>query len=200
MSRDPLSLAILALALLNLPLSVYALQQSRAQHTTYVFTPLVDVVPGTTVLTEEEALRIREDLRTQVDARDMQQAYAALGSTMSLDDLVEGVAALEGSGHPLDAGQQAELREILQAGQASHQALWQVQDEILRLEAQLAQEVSAVIEALPEAERAAAEAAVSGLPEAGARGGPPERVKVGPIGGDGPRHGPAPRGPGGGQP
>ncbi|MCB9742388.1 MAG: hypothetical protein H6741_06245 [Alphaproteobacteria bacterium] len=179
MSRDPLPLALLGLALLNLGLGAWSLSRARAQHTTYVFTPLVDVIPGSSALSEDEALRVREDLRTQVDARDMQKAYAFLGSTLSLDDLAEGVSSLERSEHPLDAGQRARITEVLQAGRQRHEALWRTQDEILQLESQLAQEVSAVIEALPPEARAEAEAATQQLPGAEAPprpgGAPPPR-------------------------
>lgn len=131
---------------------------------TYVFTPLVDVQPESALLTEDDALRIREDLRHQIDARDMQQAYARLGSTLSLDDLAEGVAALDEAGQPLDARQRHRITKILEEARAGHHDLFAVQVEILDLEAQLAAELAATLAALPPETQAALESRRPGGP------------------------------------
>ncbi|MCB9764584.1 MAG: hypothetical protein H6739_32720 [Alphaproteobacteria bacterium] len=149
-------LLVLGLAVANAALGGLSLRAALSGHTTYVFTPLVDVIPGSSVLSEEEALKIRQDLRHQIDARDMQTAYATLGSTLSLDDLLEGVASLDAAGLPLQGSQRAAIQGILADAQADHRALWAVQDEILQLEDQLTRDVAAVLEVLPSQTRAAA--------------------------------------------
>ena len=42
-------------------------------------------------------INLAADARSQVDARDIQQAYARMGSTISLDDLLRGVESLDGN-------------------------------------------------------------------------------------------------------
>ena len=97
---------VAVLAVVQFVLSVAVLRTGLPAGVTYVFTPMVDVVPGGAPLTAGEAAQVGQDLRTQVDARDIQQAYARMGSTMSLDDLLRGVEGLPGAGVPLDAAQQ----------------------------------------------------------------------------------------------
>lgn len=115
---------------------------------TYVFTPLVDVVPGGSPLGAPEAEAVQQDLRTQVDARDVQRAYARLGSTMSLDDLLRGVESLPQAGVPLSPGRARRIGEILSRARQQHAEMRAVQQEILVLEARLAGEASS-LEAAP---------------------------------------------------
>lgn len=155
---SPLQRALLAIAVAaNLAVGWTAALQDRGL--TYVFTPLVDVQPDSAILTEGEALQIREDLRHQVEARDIQQAYARLGSTMSVDDLVEGVAALDEAGLALDAGQRQRITRILDEAHQGHEDLYKVQVEILDLEAKLAAQMASTLAALPPESRQAFEAA-----------------------------------------
>ncbi|MDP2309601.1 MAG: hypothetical protein Q8P18_26510 [Pseudomonadota bacterium] len=125
---------------------------------TYVFTPLVDVVPGGVPLSAGEAAELSADVRNQVDARDIQQAYARLGSTISLDDLLRGVEGLEASGS-LAGPQRERVRAALARAQADHAAVYAVQEEILTLEADLARQGEALLTALPAETRARIEAA-----------------------------------------
>lgn len=113
---------------------------------TYVFTPLVDVVPGGAPLSAGEASELVAEAKNAVDARDVQRAYARLGSTLSLDDLLRGVEGLD----DLSDGQRARIAAVLEDARAKHRQAWEVQDEILRLEARLDGEASAVLSALPE--------------------------------------------------
>jgi hypothetical protein len=130
-SPTPL-LAVLAAA--QLVLSALVLRAGIPAGITYVFTPMVDVVPGGAPLSAGEAARVAEDLRTQVDARDIQQAYARMGSTMSLDDLLRGVEGLPDAGVPLDAGHAQAVGDLLRQARTDHDAMRSVQAEILDLE------------------------------------------------------------------
>lgn len=125
------------LALANLGAGLAAWRASTEVHTVYVLTPMVDVVPGGAPLGAVEAEALQKGLRNQVDARDMQTAYARLGSTLSLDDLLRGVEALDAAGVPLDAAQEAALRPVLEGARADHGRIQQVQREILDEEARL---------------------------------------------------------------
>lgn len=123
--------------------------EAREERVVYVLTPMVDVVPGGAPLSAVEAEAVARGVRGQVDARDMQTAYARLGSTLSVDDLVRGVAGLEAAGVPLDAGQRERVRATLDAATADRAALLATQREILDLEAALEREARAVVESLP---------------------------------------------------
>lgn len=129
--------ALVLLAVANLGVGLAAWRASTEVHTVYVLTPMVDVVPGGAPLGAVEAEALQKGLRNQVDARDMQRAYARLGSTLSLDDLLRGVEALDAAGVPLDAAQEAELRAVLDGARADHTRIQQVQREILDEEARL---------------------------------------------------------------
>ncbi len=137
------------LVLAEIALSWVAWDDARGEHVVYVLTPMVDVVPSGAPLSADEAGRLSGSLRTQVDARDMQTAYAWLGSTLSLDDLLRGVASLAQSDHPLDVGQRARVAVILDAAQAQHREIVEVQGNILAAEAGIGQDVAGILAALP---------------------------------------------------
>lgn len=143
-----------ALVLLQVGLGVTAWRRLQEQHTVYVFTPMVDVVPGGVPLTGAEANALAAGVQRQVDARDMQAAYARLGSTLSLDDLLRGVEGLDAAGVPLSEGQRARIGGILDAARADHDAVQRVQGEILDLEAQLALDTRRALDTLPPEVRA----------------------------------------------
>lgn len=135
---------VLALAFLQCGFALWILRTATPAGVTYVFTPLVDVVPSGPPLSATEAAALQQDLRTQIDARDIQQAYARLGSTMRLDDLVVGIDGLAAAGAPLDAAQHARVADILARARDDHAALRAVQSEILTLEARIAGNVAAL--------------------------------------------------------
>jgi hypothetical protein len=134
--------AVLAVGVL--PASMALTQAGLPTGVTYVFTPMVDVIPGGSPLGAAEAEAVQQDLRTQVDARDVQRAYARLGSTMSLDDLLRGVESLPQAGVPLAPAQARSIGETLARARQQHAELRAVQKEILDLEARLASETSAL--------------------------------------------------------
>ena len=161
MSRSlPWALAAL-LILVQGALGFAAWQRARVQHTTYVFTPMVDVVPGGAPLTAGEAEALQVDVRRQVDARDMQSAYARLGATLSLDDLLRGVEALDREGKLSDGDREC-LRAILDAAREEHREAVDVQRKILDQEAAIAAEVAATLAALPPDVRERVEARATG--------------------------------------
>jgi len=116
---------------------------------TYVLTPFVDVVPSALPLTAEEAARVATGARS-AEARGIQAAYARMGSTLSLDDLLRAIEAVEAGPAPLSGRSRARITSILDAARADHAAMLEVQAEILDLERQLDAEVDRLLAALPE--------------------------------------------------
>lgn len=159
------------LAVAQAGLAHLATTRAAERSVTYVFTPLVDVVSGGVPLSAGEAADLAADTRNQVDARDIQQAYARLGSTISLDDLLRGVEGLEASGS-LTGPQRERVRAVLAQAQADHAAVYAVQEEILALEADLGRQAEALLAALSEETRAKVEAASGSQPTPGQGRGP----------------------------
>ena len=142
-------LLVAALALLQAGLAWATWARTRGTGVTYVFTPLVDVIPGGTPLGAVEAEALAADVRHQVDAREVQRAYGRMGSTLSLDELLRGIQALDAAGHPLSEAQRSRIGRILDAAAADHTRLIEVQTRILDLEARIDVDVAAVLAALP---------------------------------------------------
>jgi hypothetical protein len=128
--------ALVGLAVANLALA--GATWSRARPVTYVFTPLVDVTAG--ALDGPEAAALTADVKHEVDARDMQGAYARMGSTMSFDDLLRGIDELD----DLTPAQKNRLVGILGRTGADREALIAVQREILDLESAIARQVAEI--------------------------------------------------------
>ncbi len=123
--------------------------RSQAAPETYVLTPYIEVVPGAAPLEAESAARLQAELKGPVDARNIKHGYAWIGSTLSLQDLVSGIADLDRAGLPLDADQQAELKPLVQDTRARFGEMMAVQREILDGEAELDAALAGVIAALP---------------------------------------------------
>ncbi|MDP2314489.1 MAG: hypothetical protein Q8P41_16420 [Pseudomonadota bacterium] len=174
---------VVALVLAQIGLAEGVARRAGERSVTYVFTPMVDVVPGGVPLTAGEASDLAAQARNQVDARDIQKAYGRLGSTISLDDLLRGVEGLEASG-ALSDEQRERVRAVLTDAQADHAAVVAVQEEILALEAVVSTQVEALLAALPPETRARVEQRV------GASAGP-KRTPGGPPSGGNPSRGPA---------
>jgi hypothetical protein len=170
----PAWLVVAILAFVHVALAQGVAARAGGAPVTYVFTPLVDVVPGGVPVSAGEAAALAAEAKNRVDARDIQQAYARLGSTISLDDLLRGVEEIEAGAAPLDAAQRATVQEVLRRAQADHAAVSAVQAEILDLEADLAAQVEAILVALPPETRARVEArAQADAPSKGAGPRPP---------------------------
>ena len=132
----------IAAVLLAIHLGLTALLLSRDRPVTYVFTPLVDAVPGR--VSAEEGALLQAGAKHAAEARDIQRAYARLGSTFSLDDLLRGV---EGLGD-LSPEQRAEVERILLAARADHAEVLSVQRELLVLEPQMQGQIGRINAAL----------------------------------------------------
>lgn len=182
-SRWAVAAAVLTVAQLGLTVALY--QRSTEARTVYVLMPMVDVVPGGNPLDRSEAEALVVDVRRQADARDMQTAFAWLGSTLSLDDLLRGIEALEGLGQPLTGDQKRELARELDAAKANHARIREVQAEALKLEAEIDAEISTMAAVVPGEAGAQLRALTMG------RAGAP-----GPTGGPGPAGGAGPAAPG----
>jgi hypothetical protein len=142
---------------------------------TYVLTPYVEVVPGAAPLDKASADRLREELSGPVDARNIKHGYAWIGSTLSLQDLVSGIADLEHAGLPLTSDQRGSIAPLIDSTRATYGQMIAVQDEILVGEARLDEALRGIKDALPTEQRARVEATLehrSG-PQRPPPGGPP---------------------------
>ena len=149
---------VAALAGVHLVLAALVARRAAESPLTYVFTPLVDVVPGGVPLSAGEAATLAAEAKNQVDARDIQKAYARMGSVLSLDDLLRGVEAIDAGSTALSDGQRTAVRGILDAAREKHQAVVAVQTEILDLERSLDGQAASVLAQLPGETRARVEA------------------------------------------
>lgn len=136
--------AIVVLAVSQLGLSVALWSRTEKNHTVYVLMPMVDVVPGGNPLDRTGAEALVADVRRQADARDMQTAYAWLGSTLSLDDLLRGVEGLT-----LSAEQSARIAAILDAARSDHARIREVQGQVLAEEANIRRAIDALARGMP---------------------------------------------------
>jgi len=173
--RAPFAAGVV-LALAHLGLSAWEVGHPRRPPVTYVFTPLVDVWPGGPALSADEGRDLGESLRHGIDAREISQAYASLGSTLSLADLLAGIEGLQGQLAPSPAQRQA-LVGIMEDAKADHASLVQVQDQILDLELRINRRVAKLRSGLP--------ASIAPAPQ-----GPPPPGPPGPPGPPRPRRGP----------
>ena len=143
---------VAGLAVLNLGLAVDDFREAPTQ-TTYVLTPIVDVVPQGSPLEATEVEALMAALRTPEDPNNVQEAFATLGSTLSLHDLLRGIESLEGTDIPLSASQSDAIAKNLEAAKADHEALVALQEEILVMEAKLGRDINRVMMRLPPEDR-----------------------------------------------
>ena len=119
--------------LLAIVLAIFTERQSKR----FVLTPIYQVVPKGSVWTAEELAEINAEMPNALEARDMQKAYASLGSTLTVDDVIKGVDALSRSNHPLSQEQKQDIQRQISDLRGRHQEMVQVQRELIRLESQL---------------------------------------------------------------
>lgn len=108
-----------------------------SQSVEYVLTPFYQVVPKGSVWSVEEVSALGGELPNALEARDMANGFARLGSTLSVDDVVQGIEGLGESDHPLTPDQQQQIKEKVRSLMSDHKRMIEVQRELLRLEAQL---------------------------------------------------------------
>ena len=151
----------IVLAGINLSLAISGSQQQAAE-TTYVLTPIVDVIPQGAPLESSEVEALMASLRTPQDPSNVQDAYATLGSTLTLHDLLRGVSSLASTQVPLTPSQSEAISATLEAAEADHAALVEVQEKILALEAKLGRDVNRIMMRLPAEDRTRIAAAIGG--------------------------------------
>jgi hypothetical protein len=103
----------------------------------YVLTPFYQVVPKDGVWSVEEVQALGGELPNALEARDMANGFARLGSTLSIDDVLQGIDGLEHSDHPLTVDQQLRIRKKVRDLMDDHKRMLEVQRELLRLEHRL---------------------------------------------------------------
>ena len=72
---------------------------------TYVLTPFLDVVPEGAEWTPAELEQLQQHIPNMLEARDMARGYAHLGSTLNIDDVIQGIEGIEISDHSLSDSQ-----------------------------------------------------------------------------------------------
>lgn len=165
--------AVLGCALVHLGLGLWSWRGAGPE--TYVLTPYVEVVPGAAPLDADSAERLRRELSGPVDARNIKHGYAWIGSTLSLQDLVSGIAGLEDAGLPLSGGQAARIAARVEETRTAYRQMLAVQDEILRGEAALDAALAATRAVLPPEQRARVDAVLEHRRRDGVGGPPPGR-------------------------
>ena len=115
---------------LNLMLVVCVLWFSGAPTKQFVLTPFYQVVPKGSVWTVEELSEIQAEMPSALEARDMHKAYARLGSTLSIDDVLRGIDALEHSQFPLTQTQHRSLQTTIAELTSDHQEMQKVTDDL----------------------------------------------------------------------
>jgi hypothetical protein len=134
---DRFVLIVIALTLGNLFLAVYNIVDPVNKGTVYVMTPMIDILPEGNPINESEKQRLLSELRYQSEARDMQKAYAYLGSTLSLHDLLRGIEAIDDSQFPLSNSQRNQVVVKLDSVQEKHRELLHIQQELIELEGEI---------------------------------------------------------------
>ena len=134
---NPTTVVLLGLNVL-LAMCVFWFSERQTQH--FVLTPFYQVVPKGSVWTIDELAKVQAEMPSALEARDMHKAYARLGSTLSIDDVLKGVDGLEDSTVRLTEVQHAQIQEAISNLQTDHQKMRQVQRELIQLESRLVQQ------------------------------------------------------------
>ena len=79
------------------------------------------------VWTTEELSELQSKMPNALEARDMHKAYARLSSTLSIDDVLRGIDALEQSQCPLTQTQHRSLQTTIAELTSDHQEMQKVQ-------------------------------------------------------------------------
>ena len=140
MNTATINSTTLTLIGLNVLLAVSILWLGAGPTKQFVLTPFYQVVPKGSVWTAEELADIQAQMPNALEARDMHKAYARLGSTLSVDDVLKGIDALESSTVPLTQKQRMQIQVTVEGLKADHQEMLKVQRELIRLENTLLQQ------------------------------------------------------------
>ena len=133
---------LLLLVFLNVGFAVLNFVKPSIPATTYVLTPMVDIIPEGAPLDKAEQNQLLSELRHQAEAKDMKAAYSRMGATLSLYDILRGIGSLENSEQPLSRRQKRRIEKLLTKAQDTHSALRVVQKDILDIERALAEQLT----------------------------------------------------------
>ena len=133
---------LLLLVFLNVGFAVLNFVKPSIPATTYVLTPMVDIIPEGAPLDKAEQNQLLSELRHQAEAKDMKEAYSRMGATLSLYDILRGIGSLEKSQQPLSRRQKRRIEKLLTKAQDTHSALRVVQKDILDIERALAEQLA----------------------------------------------------------
>lgn len=111
---------------------------------TYVLTPFLEVVPEGTEWTPAEMEQLQQHLPNMLEARDMDRGYAHLGSTLNIDDVIQGIDGLEMSDVPLSDAQQAQVHSTVRQFLEEHQQIRTVQHDLLEIEGRIRQNLESL--------------------------------------------------------
>ena len=100
---------LLLLVFLNVGFAVLNFVKPSIPATTYVLTPMVDIIPEGAPLDKAEQNQLLSELRHQAEAKDMKAAYSRMGATLSLYDILRGIGSLENSEQPLSRRQKRRI-------------------------------------------------------------------------------------------
>ena len=137
MNNNTIPRGIAVLLGVNLMLAIGIAMLTHSKSTRFVLTPIYQVVPKGSVWTADELADINAEMPNALEARDMQKAYASLGSTLTVDDVIKGIDALSTSDYPLSPKQEETVRTQIRALKESHKEIVRVQRELIRLENRL---------------------------------------------------------------
>ena len=133
--------SVILVPFINAGFAIFNYLNPAIQATTYVLTPMVDILPEGPPLSKEEQDNLLGELRHQPEARDMQNAYSRMGATLSLHDLLRGVGGLEKSQCKLSTRQTKRIEKLLVRAQETHSQLRDTQRDILDKERALADQL-----------------------------------------------------------
>jgi len=140
---------ILFLILANLIVALWNRSEQKEAHQTYVLTPMVDLLPEGQKLSESEKEALEEELGIKSEARNIAGRYAHLGATLSLHDLLRGIAFLEQTDSALQSEQKENIQRRLEKLQSGHRELQALQRELTALEQSMAEDIQGLQEKLP---------------------------------------------------
>ena len=112
--------------------------------TMLVLTPMVDVVPNALALTPAERRRLDASFAEYdraLQSQDVAQAFAILGASLTIHDLVRGIALIEDSPLPLSTEQRSRVKTKLEDIGPANQTLLDVQKRLILLEEEIASEL-----------------------------------------------------------
>lgn len=127
----------------NLVLAIVIAMNAKKESKRFVLTPIYQVVPKGSVWTAEELSAMNAEMPNALEARDMHKAYASLGSTLTVDDVIKGVDALSTSSYPLTTAQQQVIKTQIGLLRNDHKEMVQAQEELIRLENRLVKQTKA---------------------------------------------------------